>query len=207
MGHPRRLQGRRIPAPRVADRSAHRHRGRAEAARSRARAGRQGRRGAEPANARRQHGGARGRDRVISRTVGGCRGEPALRAAPEGHGDVLRERHRRLDLPWATSCRWGRSYFELGHSKLGLLLQVFPMRFGLPQLAVKRTMDLTLTLLGLAVIWPLLVLVAIAVKLDSTRPGALSPNARRGRRSLVPHPEVPDDGGRRGSAEGASSRT
>ena len=64
----------------------------------------------------------------------------------------------------------GSVYFELGHSKLGLLLQVFPMRFGLPQLAVKRTMDLTLTLLGLAVIWPLLLLVAIAVKLDSRGP-------------------------------------
>jgi exopolysaccharide biosynthesis polyprenyl glycosylphosphotransferase len=64
----------------------------------------------------------------------------------------------------------GSAYFELGHSKLGLLLQVFPIRFGLPQLAVKRTMDLTLTLLGLAVIWPLLVLIAIAVKLDSKGP-------------------------------------
>ena len=64
----------------------------------------------------------------------------------------------------------GSVYFELGHSKLGRLLQVFPMRFGLPQLAVKRTMDLTLTLLGLAVIWPLLLLIAIAVKLDSKGP-------------------------------------
>ena len=64
----------------------------------------------------------------------------------------------------------GSVYFELGHSKLGLLLQVFPIRFGLPQLAVKRTMDLTLTLLGLAVIWPLFVLIAVAVKLDSKGP-------------------------------------
>ena len=64
----------------------------------------------------------------------------------------------------------GSAYFELAQSNLGLLLQVFPMRFGLPQLAVKRTMDLTLTLMGLAVIWPLLLLIAIAVKLDSKGP-------------------------------------
>jgi exopolysaccharide biosynthesis polyprenyl glycosylphosphotransferase len=64
----------------------------------------------------------------------------------------------------------GSVYFELGKSHLGLLLQVFPMRFGLPQLAVKRTMDLTLTLVGLAVIWPLLAIIAIAIKLDSPGP-------------------------------------
>jgi exopolysaccharide biosynthesis polyprenyl glycosylphosphotransferase len=64
----------------------------------------------------------------------------------------------------------GAASFELRQSQLGLLLHVFPMRFGLPQLAIKRTMDLSLTLLGLAVIWPLLILIALLVKLDSKGP-------------------------------------
>jgi exopolysaccharide biosynthesis polyprenyl glycosylphosphotransferase len=61
----------------------------------------------------------------------------------------------------------GAALFELRHTKLGLLLNVQPLRLGPPQLVVKRTMDLTLTLAGLAVIWPLFVLIAIAIKLDS----------------------------------------
>jgi exopolysaccharide biosynthesis polyprenyl glycosylphosphotransferase len=59
---------------------------------------------------------------------------------------------------------------EVCESHLGLLLHIFPMRFGLPQLAMKRTMDLTLTIAGLAVLWPLLLLIALAIKLDSKGP-------------------------------------
>jgi exopolysaccharide biosynthesis polyprenyl glycosylphosphotransferase len=64
----------------------------------------------------------------------------------------------------------GSASFELRQSQLGLLLHVSPMRLRLPQLALKRTMDLLLTLAGLAVIWPLFLLVALAIKLDSRGP-------------------------------------
>ena len=39
-----------------------------------------------------------------------------------------------------------------------------------PRLALKRTMDLTFTLIGLALIWPILLVVALAIKLDSKGP-------------------------------------
>ena len=45
----------------------------------------------------------------------------------------------------------GASYFELRESQFGVLLDVFPLQFGLPQLAVKRAMDLVLTMVGLLV--------------------------------------------------------
>jgi exopolysaccharide biosynthesis polyprenyl glycosylphosphotransferase len=64
----------------------------------------------------------------------------------------------------------GASYFELRESSLGVLLDVFPIQLGFPRLALKRTIDLVLTLALLAVIWPLLLLVAIAVTLDSPGP-------------------------------------
>ena len=64
----------------------------------------------------------------------------------------------------------GASYFELRESSLGVLLDVFPIQLGLPRLALKRTIDLVLTVAILAVIWPLLLVIAIAVKLDSPGP-------------------------------------
>ena len=64
----------------------------------------------------------------------------------------------------------GASYFELRESPFGVLLDVFPLQFGLPQLAVKRAMDLVMTIAGLLVIWPLLALIAIAIKLESHGP-------------------------------------
>jgi exopolysaccharide biosynthesis polyprenyl glycosylphosphotransferase len=59
---------------------------------------------------------------------------------------------------------------EVRQTAIGSFLQLNPVRLGIPQLAVKRTMDVLLTLFGLALIWPLLVAVAIAVKLDSSGP-------------------------------------
>jgi lipopolysaccharide/colanic/teichoic acid biosynthesis glycosyltransferase len=59
---------------------------------------------------------------------------------------------------------------EVCDSHLGLLLHIYPMRFGLPQLAIKRSMDLCLTLAGLTVIWPLLAVIAVLIKLDSDGP-------------------------------------
>jgi exopolysaccharide biosynthesis polyprenyl glycosylphosphotransferase len=64
----------------------------------------------------------------------------------------------------------GAAHFELRRTKLGLLLNVHPLRLGPPQLAVKRTMDVLLTIAGLAVTWPVFVLVAIAIKLESPGP-------------------------------------
>jgi lipopolysaccharide/colanic/teichoic acid biosynthesis glycosyltransferase len=44
------------------------------------------------------------------------------------------------------------------------------VRLDVPQLAIKRTMDLALTLVGLALVWPLFILIALAIKLDSRGP-------------------------------------
>ena len=59
---------------------------------------------------------------------------------------------------------------EVRESTVGSLLQLRPVRLGVPQLAVKRTMDVTLTAVGLVVILPLLVAIAVAIKLDSRGP-------------------------------------
>ncbi len=64
----------------------------------------------------------------------------------------------------------GSFYFELRESGAGLLLQVLPLRFGLPQLAVKRSMDIVLTSISLLLSWPLFLLVAAAIKLDTPGP-------------------------------------
>ena len=62
------------------------------------------------------------------------------------------------------------STLNLRPSVLGSLLEVAPLRFDVPQLAIKRTMDLVLVTAGLLAIWPLLLLIAIAIKLDSKGP-------------------------------------
>ena len=59
---------------------------------------------------------------------------------------------------------------EVRQSAIGSFLRLRPVRLGIPQLAVKRAMDLLLTILGLLVIWPVLLLIALAVKLDSRGP-------------------------------------
>ena len=84
---------------------------------------------------------------------------------------------------------------EVRRTAVGSFLQLNPVRLGVPQLAVKRTMDLLLTFVGLAMIWPILVLVAIAVKLDSTGP-AFPSDASRCWRTTLRDAQVPDDGGR-----------
>jgi len=43
---------------------------------------------------------------------------------------------------------------EIRNTAAGPLIQIAPLRFGLPQLAIKRTMDVTLTVIGLLLIWP-----------------------------------------------------
>lgn len=59
---------------------------------------------------------------------------------------------------------------DVRHSVLGALLEVAPLRFDLPQLAIKQTVDLILVTAGLIVSWPLLLLIGIAIKLDSKGP-------------------------------------
>jgi lipopolysaccharide/colanic/teichoic acid biosynthesis glycosyltransferase len=45
-----------------------------------------------------------------------------------------------------------------------------PLRFEVPQLAVKRSMDLLFVVAGFAVLWPLFVIIALMIKLDSKGP-------------------------------------
>ena len=62
------------------------------------------------------------------------------------------------------------AFLEVHRTAVGPLVQLSLLGFGLPQLAIKRTMDIVLTSLALAVLWPLLLVVAVAVKLDSKGP-------------------------------------
>jgi lipopolysaccharide/colanic/teichoic acid biosynthesis glycosyltransferase len=62
------------------------------------------------------------------------------------------------------------SQLEVRQSPVGSLLLLRPIRLRVPQLAVKRAMDVGLTLIALLVLWPLLLLIAIAVRLDSPGP-------------------------------------
>jgi exopolysaccharide biosynthesis polyprenyl glycosylphosphotransferase len=72
-------------------------------------------------------------------------------------------------MPWSLQ-NLGASYFELRETAAGPLLQVMPLRFGLPQLAIKRAMDVIVTLIGLVVAGPLFFLIALLIKLDSRGP-------------------------------------
>jgi exopolysaccharide biosynthesis polyprenyl glycosylphosphotransferase len=62
------------------------------------------------------------------------------------------------------------AYPELRQSDMGVLLQLFPVRLGVPQMALKRAVDIALTLAALGLGWPLLAAVAVAIKLDSRGP-------------------------------------
>ena len=61
-------------------------------------------------------------------------------------------------------------HMEMRHSAAGDFMQLNPLQLQLPQLATKRAMDVLFTVLGLLLIWPVLLAVAIAVKLDSPGP-------------------------------------
>src|SRR5690606_17222161 len=62
------------------------------------------------------------------------------------------------------------AFLEVHRTAVGPLVQLSLLSFGLPQLAIKRTMDVVLTSIALAVLWPLFVVIAIAIKLDSKGP-------------------------------------
>jgi exopolysaccharide biosynthesis polyprenyl glycosylphosphotransferase len=52
----------------------------------------------------------------------------------------------------------------------GALMELAPQGLRLPRLSLKRAMDITLTLVGLLFIWPLLLLIAAGIKLESRGP-------------------------------------
>ena len=82
---------------------------------------------------------------------------------------------------------------EVRQSAVGSLLQLRPVRLGVPQLAVKRSMDIMLTLSLMAFIWPLLLLIAIAIKIDSRGP-ILFGQIRAGvGGQAIPDDQVPND--------------
>jgi exopolysaccharide biosynthesis polyprenyl glycosylphosphotransferase len=62
------------------------------------------------------------------------------------------------------------SRLELRKTRAGALLRLHPRELGIPQLTIKRAMDLSLSIVLLALFWPVLLLIAIAIKLDSPGP-------------------------------------
>jgi exopolysaccharide biosynthesis polyprenyl glycosylphosphotransferase len=61
-------------------------------------------------------------------------------------------------------------HVEVRKTTLGTLFQVRPLRLDVPQMALKRAMDLALSGLGLVLLSPLLALIAAAIKVDSRGP-------------------------------------
>jgi exopolysaccharide biosynthesis polyprenyl glycosylphosphotransferase len=59
---------------------------------------------------------------------------------------------------------------ELRSTHSGVVVQLHPRGMGVPQLVLKRAMDLVLCGLGVLLISPLLLLIAVAIKLDSPGP-------------------------------------
>jgi exopolysaccharide biosynthesis polyprenyl glycosylphosphotransferase len=59
---------------------------------------------------------------------------------------------------------------EVRQSAVGSLLQLRPVHLDVPQLALKRLLDIALTLLALFALWPVLAIVSLVVKLDSKGP-------------------------------------
>ena len=71
------------------------------------------------------------------------------------------------------------------------------MQFSRTVRVLKRSFDIVASGAGLLAISPILIASAIAIKLDSKRPGVLPPGPSRARRPRVPDRQVPLDGRRR----------
>lgn len=67
-----------------------------------------------------------------------------------------------------------------------------------PQLIAKRAMDILLSACALAVLWPLLLLIALAVVIDDPGPVFYRQVQHWQRRQAVPHFQIPLDGDGRG---------
>jgi exopolysaccharide biosynthesis polyprenyl glycosylphosphotransferase len=59
---------------------------------------------------------------------------------------------------------------ELRKTRAGALLRLQPAEFGIPQLTIKRAMDLVFSVVLLALSWPLFLAIAAAIRLDSKGP-------------------------------------
>lgn len=59
---------------------------------------------------------------------------------------------------------------ELRKTKVGALLQLHPRELGIPQLTIKRFMDISLSIALLLVLWPFFIAIAVAIKLDTRGP-------------------------------------
>src|SRR5690606_12293461 len=59
---------------------------------------------------------------------------------------------------------------ELRKTRAGALLRLHPREMGIPQLTIKRVMDLALSGVVLLLLWPLLLAIAVAIRLDSPGP-------------------------------------
>ena len=81
-------------------------------------------------------------------------------------------------------------------------------RFGLTRSSrvLKRAFDLVGASVGLVLLAPLLAVIAVAIRLDSPRPGVLPPAARRARRLRLRDGQVPHDGRRRRPPQGGAAR-
>jgi exopolysaccharide biosynthesis polyprenyl glycosylphosphotransferase len=109
---------------------------------------------------------------VLSRT--GARGLIVASNLPFDRMESLAGNSFRLGatisiLPRALK-RLSASQIEVRQSPVGSLLQLRPVRLEVPQLAMKRTMDVVLTLGAFLVIWPVFLAIAAAIKLDSRGP-------------------------------------
>lgn len=64
----------------------------------------------------------------------------------------------------------GNVGIQLRRSGSGMFLQLAPQTLRVPQLALKRSLDLLLATIGTVIVAPLMLLIAIAIKLDSPGP-------------------------------------
>ena len=77
-------------------------------------------------------------------------------------------------------------------------------RFGLSRSSrlLKRSFDIVVTSIGLLFLAPVIMAIALAIRLDSRGPGLLPPGPGRARRQALPDLQVPLDGRRRRDAQG-----
>lgn len=59
---------------------------------------------------------------------------------------------------------------ELGRTRVGAVLRLYPIGLGLSMMAAKRTVDVALSVVALLVLSPLLLLIAFVIRLDSPGP-------------------------------------
>jgi exopolysaccharide biosynthesis polyprenyl glycosylphosphotransferase len=111
-------------------------------------------------------------ERVLSQTH--ARGLIVASNLPFTHLESVAGRCFRLGatvsiLPHALK-QLSASQLEVRQTAIGSLLQLRPVRLAVPQLLVKRSMDVVLTLIGISLLWPLFLLIALLIKFESRGP-------------------------------------